>query len=42
MGANLVHGQRAHFEILLPNEYFDGTFVRQVVLQQVLTLSALE
>jgi len=41
-GTDLVHSQRADFKILFPDEYFDGTFVRQVVLQQVLAVSALE
>ncbi len=38
----LVDCERPHLEVLLPDEHLDGTFVREVVLQQILALTALE
>jgi hypothetical protein len=38
----LVDSDRTDFEILLANEYFDWSLAGEVVLQQILALSALE
>lgn len=39
---SLVHRNRAHLEVFLAYEHLNRTFVRKVVLEEVLALSALE
>lgn len=38
----LVHSDRADFKVLLAHQDFDRSFPRQVVLEEVLALMALE
>ena len=38
----LVHRERAHLEVLLAHEHLDRPLAREVVLEQVLALVALE
>lgn len=38
----LVDCDRANFEVLFPNEHFNGPLVSEVVLEQILALTALE
>ena len=40
--AYLVDCYRANFEVLLPDKHFNGPLMREVVLEQILALPALE